>query len=198
MGGSLFLIGIFLAVLSTPSVWAQSDMEEEEELPCVVRKSFFAIHFAAYQARDAAGERFSSYCQDVPNTGRTTLVFDLIPLRMREMRVGVRIIEATEYSEPRTVASVPAKTYTSGVVTVEATFDKPGTYTTIVSLEEPEGGKAQAHGVDTLSFPLRVGMMPDLFTIIVESLGSAFLVLSLVGVGYGAYHYIIRRSTVSR
>jgi hypothetical protein len=198
MGGSLFLIGVFLAALSTSSVWAQRGIEEEEELPCVMRKSFFAIHFAAYQARDAAGERFSSYCQDVPNTGKTTLVFDLIPLKMREMRVGVRIVEATEYSEPRTVASVPAKAYTSGVVTVEANFDKPGTYTTIVSLEEPEGRKAQAHGVDTLSFPLRVGMMPGLFTIIVESLGSAFLVLSLVGVGYGAYYYIIRRSAVSR
>ena len=194
MGGLLCFIGISLAALSTSPVWAQGGMEEEE-LPCVVRKSLFAIHFAAYQARDATGERFSSYCQDLPYTGKTTLVFDLMHLKMREMLVGVRIVEATKHNDPHTVVSIPAQTYASGVVTVEATFDTPGTYTAIVNLEEFGGG--QVYGVDTISFPLRVGITPSLFTAIVGSIGPVFVILSLAGIVYTAYSYV-RRGRVPR
>ena len=190
------MIGAFLAALSAAPVWAQGGMEEEE-LPCVMRKSLFAIHFSAYQARDATGEEFSTYCQDLPKTGKTTLVFDLMYLKMREMLVGVRIIEATEHNEPHTVVSVPARTHASGVVTVEATFDKPGTYTAIVDLEEPRSDKAQTHRVDEISFPLRVGIIPSLFTAIVRSVGPPFLLLGLAGIGYTAYYYI-RRGRVRR
>ncbi len=148
------LSGLFLALLAASPAWAHGGgggMGRGGDSHCVVEKGHYTVHFAAYQQREHVegmpGREFDPYCEDVPSTGRTTLVFDLLDRELREVPVAVRVVEAgaADRAEPRTVLYVPPTTYANGIVTAEASFDHPGRYTAIVSVEEPAGGMALAH-----------------------------------------------------
>lgn len=212
--GMSFFLGFLLAALAVSPVWALGDDDDDErnarglqELSCVAEKGLYTVHFGAYQAKQGvpgAPEReFDPYCKDVPKTGKTTLVFDLMNRELREMPLAVRVVEATNGPEPRTVLYVPPITYANGVVTTEATFDKPGTYTAIVSREKPAGGMAQAaaaahasHGPDafTVSFPLRVGLTQSVSPVplSLRTWAVIFGIAVLSCVGY--YRYMRRRN----
>jgi hypothetical protein len=145
MDGSLFWIGVFLAALSASPVWAHGGAGIDID-PCAQKVGPYYIHFTAYQPQtDPSGE----YCEDVPKAGNTILVFDLVDQELRGKPLAIRVIEAANTPEPRTVLEVAAKTYPNGVVNAEANFDTPGTYLAIVTLKGPE---------NTVSFPIRVEM----------------------------------------
>jgi hypothetical protein len=148
------LSGLFLALLAASPAWAHGGgggMGRGGDSHCIVEKGHYTVHFAAYQQREHVegmiGREFDPYCEDVPNTGKTTLVFDLLDRELREVPVAVRVVEAgvADGVEPRTVLYVPPTTYANGIVTTEANFDHPGRYTASVSVEEPAGGMALAH-----------------------------------------------------
>ncbi len=147
------LSGIFLALVAASPAWAHGGGGGmgRGDSHCVVEKGHYTVHFAAYQQREHVegmpGRDFDPYCEDVPHTGKTTLVFDLLDRELREVPVTVRVVEAgaADRAEPRTVLYVPPTTYANGIVTAEASFDHPGKYTAIVSVEESAGGMAQAH-----------------------------------------------------
>lgn len=148
------LSGIFLAVFAASPAWAHGGgggMGKRGDADCVVEKGHYTVHFSAYQQREHVegmpGKEFDPYCEDVPSTGKTTLVFDLLDRELREVPVAVRVVEAeaADRAEPRTVLYVPPTTYSNGIVTAEASFDRPGRYTAIVSVEESAGDMAPAH-----------------------------------------------------
>ena len=166
----LIPVCLFLAVLSSSWVWAHGGAGIDID-PCAQKVGPYYIHFTAYQPQtDPSGE----YCQDVPKAGNTILVFDLVDQELRGKPVTIRVIEAANTPEPRTVLEVAAKTYANGVVNAEANFDTPGTYLAIVTLKGPE---------NTVSFPIRVEMW------------SATLVplLGILVVGSTLYYFIGRQ-----
>jgi len=169
---------------------AQEDVDDFEGLSCVMKKDALAIHLSVYQARSDEGKEWTTYCQDIPRTGKTTLVFDLLYQSMRAMPLAVRVVEVSEGAEPKILLSVPAKTYPSGVVTIETAFDRPGQYSAIVGVEDfgSEGG--QTRTADTISFPLRVGT-PDSVAAL-GLLGPWLIVLAFATLGVLAYRHFGR------
>jgi hypothetical protein len=170
MDGSLFLIGVFLAALSAAPAWAHGGAGIDID-PCAQKVGPYYIHFTAYQPQtDPSGE----YCEDVPKAGNIILVFDLVDQQLRGKPIAIRVIEAANTSEPRTLLEIPAKTYPNGVVNAEANFATPGTYLAVVTLQEPGG---------TLSFPIRVEMWSATFVPL----------FGLLVVGSALYYFIGRQ-----
>lgn len=90
-----------------------------------------------------------SHCPNFPALGEAMLVFDL----SRELRRIPLSIQVKDISgpHPQTIAEVPPKTYPTGIATVQANFEKPGSY--VVRLN-PEGGDA---ALPDMRFDLTVG-----------------------------------------
>ena len=162
MSGSLFLVGVFLAALSTAPVWAHGGAGIDID-PCAQKVGPYSIHFTAYQPQtDPSGE----YCEDVPKAGNTILVFDLVDQELRGKPVAIRVVEAANGAESRTVLEIPPQVYPTGVVNAEADFDPPGKYLAIITVQESQ---------KTVTFPIRVAMwsptLVPLFSLLVA--GSA-------------------------
>lgn len=189
------LILLFALMLGrVASLRAQEDADDLEGLSCVTKTTGLAIHLAVYQARDGEGKEWGTYCQDIPHAGKTTLVFDLLYQPMRAMPVAVRVVEAAEGAEPKTLLTIPPKTYPSGVVTIETTFDKPGQYTAIVEVEDPGAEHAQTRRADAISFPLHVGTSNPTATL--GLLGPWLVVLVFATLGIMAYRHFGREQNV--
>jgi hypothetical protein len=167
--GVLGLFCLILTAFPTSPVWAHGGVSIEKDL-CVRTAGLYLIHFAAYQPQFNPSRE---YCADVPKAGNTILVFDLVDLELRSRPLAVRVIEAGNVTEPRTVLYVPAKTYSTGVVNAEANFDLPGKYTAIVTLEGSN---------HTINFPIRVALGSNRLVLFISVLlvGSA-LGYSMVG-----------------
>jgi hypothetical protein len=166
----LLLLCVALIALPASLARAHGGVGLEKD-PCARRAGQYLIHFAAYQPQfNPSGE----YCADLPQAGTTTLAFDLVDPALRSTPLAIRVVEATDATEPRTVLYVPAKTYPNGVVNAEANFDLPGTYTAIVTLEEPQL---------TISFPIRVGLWSATFAPLV----------GIVVVGSVLYYFVGRK-----
>jgi hypothetical protein len=144
-------IGIFLSLvwpailLLVPlPLWAHGGIGIEQDT-CVERAGPSLIHFVAYQPELSPSQEF---CTRLPQVGSTILVFDLIDEVVRKRPASLRVVEAGTTAEPRTLLHIPAQTYLNGVLNAELTFDAPGRYAAIVTLENP---------YQQITFPFRVG-----------------------------------------
>jgi len=81
---------------------------------------------------------------DSLSLGAATLTFDLVDPWLRQVPVGVEVVQSDAGS--RTVASVPARLYPSGVISIDVKLDRPGKYTA-----------ALVSGGSRASFPIGVG-----------------------------------------
>lgn len=204
---------------------------------CSRERGQYIIHFSAYQHAatgagsqlavlkelkdadlkrylDAMKEEFQSYCRDIPRTGKATLTFDLISDALRKIPVAVRVVEASESSNPETVLYIPQQVYPSGVVRAETEFAKAGKYQAVVEVEEhAERSHAEApvavaqkhtsaaeedvyHAHDSnLSFPFTVGLKAVSRSSSSSSMlrNPGILVASIAGVTIGAVLYVRRR-----
>jgi hypothetical protein len=82
-------------------------------------------------------------CDGVP-PGPATLTFDLVDPWLRQVPVGVEVIQTDAGS--RGVSSLPARVYPGGVVSLRVRLDRPGTYTAAV-----------VSGGSRATFPIGVG-----------------------------------------
>jgi hypothetical protein len=101
--------------------------------PCVRWVGESAVHFSSYQPQY---ELKAQYCTDIPKTGETFLVVDLVDPALRNVPVGLRIVKGNgrNEAEAQTVADWSSSHHPTGVVSGKATLDK-GLYRVIITAE---------------------------------------------------------------
>lgn len=102
---------------------------------CVVNIGNYRMHFTAYQPETAGGQEL---CWDLPMTGNSILVFDLVETVLRDRPVEVRVVEEQETASGpanyKTLVEQPVQKYPRGTIELEAAFAEPGEYTAVVTL----------------------------------------------------------------
>jgi hypothetical protein len=139
---------ILIAALYAGGVAAHG-RESLEEDTCVRRAGEIMVHLSAYQPQFAPSEQ---YCTEIPQSGDTFLVVDLVDPVLREMPVGMRVIEGNgEEAEDEVVAYQLRPSYhPDGVIQGETSLE-PGPYTVIITAEGQPPLRYQ--------YPLRVEMV---------------------------------------
>ena len=101
--------------------------------PCVRQVGERAVHFNAYQPQY---ELKAQYCTDIPKTGETFLVIDLVDPALRNVPVGLRIVKGNgrNEAEAQTVADWRPSHHPTGVVSGETTLEE-GLYRVIITAE---------------------------------------------------------------
>jgi hypothetical protein len=159
-----------IAAFAEPRLAAAHGGATIDRDPCVQKTGSRPVHFTAYQPQfDPAGE----YCADVPKSGSTIVVFDLVDPELRAIPLDLRVVKSANGGD-ETLLHVPAKLYANGVVNAEVELGEPGRYAALLTLENGP----------TVTFPLRVAM----------GYSPLVWILPLVGVAPALYYWSQRRS----
>ena len=126
--GSMVLL---LVAALYPGAAAAHEGTDLEVDPCVRWVGESAVHFNAYQPQY---ELKAQYCTDIPKTGETFLVVDLVDPALRNVPVGLRIVKGIDGTEAQTVADWRPSHHPAGVVSGETTLDE-GLYRVIITAE---------------------------------------------------------------
>ncbi|WP_246719995.1 hypothetical protein [Methylocystis sp. H62] len=98
------------------------------------------ITFSFYQPTQSRDQ----FCEDVPETGSTTIVVDTMQDELRDMMVEIRIVEADPKGEDGVApneAYLPPAQFRTGVIQLEHDFKKQGDYVALVRARSPDGRK---------------------------------------------------------
>jgi hypothetical protein len=151
--------GLTLA-LAFPQAEARGSLGYDQDA-CVLKVGPDFLYFSGYQF--AVSQR--KFCEDVPQVGETTLVFDLAQDELRQMKLDFRITRdagATPAegaaAEASTVAYLPPEIYPRGTFSFVHNFDEPGSFVGVVTADGPNG----EHWV--ASYPFSVGGAPASMT----------------------------------
>ena len=128
--GSMVLL---LVAALYPGVAAAHGGTDLEVDPCVRWVGESAVHFSTYQPQY---ELKTQYCTDIPKTGETFLVVDLVDPALRNVPVGLRIVKGSgsNETEAQTVADWRPSHHPTGVVSGETTLEE-GLYRVIITAE---------------------------------------------------------------
>ncbi len=111
---------LFATVMYTGAVFAHGT-ETLEDDSCMRRIGENMIHLSVYQPQvDVAGH----YCTDIPATGNTVLVVDLVEPILREMPVGIKLIRGSKEEDGEVIADVRATIYPDGVISTQQILDE--------------------------------------------------------------------------
>jgi hypothetical protein len=127
------LMALLLVAALYPSAAAAHEGADLEVDPCVRWVGESAIHLSSYQPQY---ELRSQYCTDIPKTGKTFLVVDLVDPALRSVPVGMRIVKGSgsNEAEAQTVADWSPSHHPTGVVSGETNLDE-GLYRVIITTE---------------------------------------------------------------
>jgi hypothetical protein len=98
------------------------------------------ITFTFYQPTQSR----SQFCEDVPETGPTTIVVDTMQDELRDMMVEIRIVEAAPNGDDGaapTEAYLPPARFQTGVIQLEHDFKNKGDYVALVRARSADGRK---------------------------------------------------------
>jgi len=166
--GSMVLL---LVVTLYPGASVAHEGADLEVDPCVRWVGESAVHFNAYQPQH---ELKAQYCTDIPKTGETFLVVDLVDPALRTVPVGLRIVKGIDGTEAQTVADWRPSHHPAGVVSGETTLDE-GLYRVIITAE----GRIPLR----YQYLLRVQMI-DYQKLVRSVVAPLIGVLLLAGLGY--------------
>ena len=123
---------LLVAALHPGAAVAHEGMDLEVD-PCVRWVGESAVHFSSYQPQY---EIKAQYCTDIPKTGETFLVVDLVDPALRNVPVGLRIVKGggSNEAETQTVADWRPSHHPTGVVSGETTLEE-GLYRVIITAE---------------------------------------------------------------
>jgi hypothetical protein len=127
------LMALLLVAALYPGAAAAHEGADLEVDPCVRWVGESAIHLSSYQPQY---ELRSQYCTDIPKTGKTFLVVDLVDPALRTVPVGMRIVKGSgsNEAEAQTVADWRPSHHPTGVVSGETNLDE-GLYRVIITAE---------------------------------------------------------------
>ncbi|MCQ4188010.1 hypothetical protein [Methylocystis suflitae] len=98
------------------------------------------ITFSFYQPTQSRDQ----FCEDVPETGPTTIVVDTMQDELRDMMVEIRIVEAAPNGDDEAApneAYLPPAQFQTGVIQLEHDFKKQGDYVALVRARSEDGRK---------------------------------------------------------
>src|SRR5437868_4729239 len=123
---------LLVAALYSGVAVAHEGMDLEVD-PCVRWVGESAVHFSSYQPQY---ELKAQYCTDIPKTGETFLVVDLVDPALRNVPVGLRIMKGNgrNEAEAQTVADWHPSRHPAGVISGETNLDE-GLYRVIITAE---------------------------------------------------------------
>jgi hypothetical protein len=129
------------------------------------------VHLSAYQPQF---EPSAQYCTEIPKSGDTYLVVDLVDPGLREMPIGMRVVKGTSETDDETVSYQRPSYHPDGVIKGETSLDQ-GLYTVIITAE----------GLPPLryQYPLRVQMI-NYANIFRTAVGPLIALLLLILLGY--------------
>ena len=124
---------LLLVAALYPGAAAAHEGADLEVDPCVRWVGESAVHFNAYQPQY---ELKAQYCTDIPKTGETFLVVDLVDPALRNVPVGLRIVKGngSNEAEAQMVADWRPSHHPAGVISGETTLDE-GLYRVIITAE---------------------------------------------------------------
>ncbi|VVM04349.1 hypothetical protein MAMC_00023 [Methylacidimicrobium cyclopophantes] len=148
------ILGISLALawsIQPSSSWAHGG-GGTGGLECgLMQKEGYAIHLDVYVRSQGGMGNFKTYCQNVPTTGRMSLVLDLVTPQLRQIPLECTVTS----SEGKVVAHFPAQVFSSGVASLDLDLPDRGRYMVDLTLV----GKNGADGKPLVfRFPINVGM----------------------------------------
>src|ERR1700732_2598057 len=116
-------------------------MEMNMDMGCMLMAGMHEMQVSVYQS----GATDDS-CKDIPSPGPVLITLSSASKELRDMTTEVRIVRGAEGDataasgnlDPVTLAYLPPKTYPRGVITLTATFDKPGKYAVLVTVRDTE------------------------------------------------------------
>jgi hypothetical protein len=125
---------LLVLALVHPGIAAAHGTASGEDDPCVRRVGERVVHFNAYQPQYQVKEQ---YCTDIPKTGETFLVVDLVDPALRNEPVGMRIVKGrgNNETEDQIVADVRPSPHPDGVLRSEVRLDE-GLYTVTIATEK--------------------------------------------------------------
>ena len=129
---------LILAMEVPFSAQAQHGGHELDKDLCILRVGPYRMYFNSYQPDTTYDKQF---CQDIPATGHTVVVFDYIEQELRALPLEVRIIRDTgseQDLEAVTVLHMPPQVYPKGSVDFAYTFEKPGKFVGLVTVVDQQ------------------------------------------------------------
>lgn len=136
---------ILFALLNIGAASAHGNVALEDD-SCIRGIEGSRVHFSTYQPQyDVDAE----YCSEIPKTGQTFWVVDLVDQALRDMPIGIQIVKGSGKTLSDTVvASFHSINHSDGVINGESNLDK-GVYTVLIT---GEGAVPPVH----YKYPLRV------------------------------------------
>ncbi|TKB71771.1 MAG: hypothetical protein E8D46_16730 [Nitrospira sp.] len=127
-----FIVLLLVAALYPGAAVAHEGAELEVD-PCVRWVGESAVHLSSYQPQY---ELKAQYCTDIPKTGETFLVVDLVDPALRNVPVGLQIVKGNGRNEAgaQTVADWRPSRHPAGVISGETNLDE-GLYRVIITAE---------------------------------------------------------------
>jgi hypothetical protein len=125
---------LLVAVLSHPDVATAHGAVNGEDDPCLRRIGEQVVHFNAYQPQYQLKDQ---YCTDIPQSGDTFLVVDLVDPALRNELVGMRVVKGNGSNETddQIVADIRPSTHPDGILRGEVKLDE-GLYTVTIATEK--------------------------------------------------------------
>ena len=132
LGGATALL--LVLALAHPGIAAAHGTTNGEDDPCIRQVGERVVHFNAYQPQHQIKEQ---YCTDIPHTGETFLVVDLVDPALRNEPVGMRIVKGrgNNDTDDQIVADIRPRTHPDGVLRSEVRLDE-GLYTVTIATEK--------------------------------------------------------------
>ena len=133
MRGIVALGLLLVAVLSHPDVAAAHGAVNGEDDPCLRRIGEQVVHFNAYQPQYQVKDQ---YCTDIPQSGDTFLVVDLVDPALRNELVGMRVVKGngSKETDDQIVADIRPSLHPDGILRGEVRLDE-GLYTVTLATE---------------------------------------------------------------
>lgn len=135
---------------------------------CLITNDFYATYFSVYVEpedieNETDNEIFKPFCHAISRTGTAYFTADLVDEDLREIPIGIRLVEqqligedenlAQSFKDIRTLSVVRPKLYPQGTIEMQAELDKKGYYALYLDI----GGEDAIFEDDQLIIPLHVG-----------------------------------------
>ncbi len=167
-----------ISFLQSTTVYGHGGVSIEADM-CIMKLGNLRMHVTGYQPQTSLGEEF---CEDIPAVGSSIIVLDAVDPNLKDMQIGVKIIQAETWNsaqdaakdaEREVIMQTPDKRYPSGSITIEHSFPEAGYFVGLVT--------AQGEGEQALvsRFPFSVGFGKGAFSGGAGSSNTLFILIAV-------------------